>query len=57
MPSGMGPKALEGGFPKITGTFLEGPHNKDYSVLGSPYFGKLPEEVEAEGAFISALKL
>ena len=32
------------GFPKIRGTFL-GP-NKDYSmlgsILGSPYFGKLP---------------
>ena len=34
------------GFPKIRGTFLEGPNNKDYSILGSilgsPYFGKLP---------------
>ena len=35
------------GFPKITflGAF-GGPHNKDYgilgSMLGSPYFGKLP---------------
>ena len=32
-------------FPKIRGTFL-GPRNKDYSIwgsiLGSPYFGKLP---------------
>ena len=34
------------GFPKIRGTFFGGPHNKDYSILGSllgsPYFGKLP---------------
>ena len=34
------------GFLKIRGTFLGGPHNKDYSILGSilgyPYFGKLP---------------
>ena len=33
------------GFPKIRGTIL-GVHNKDYSILGSilgsPYFGKLP---------------
>ena len=34
------------GFPKIGGTFFGGSHNKDYSILGSilgsPYFGKLP---------------
>ena len=34
------------GFPKIRGTLLGGPHNKDYSILGSivgsPDFGKLP---------------
>ena len=34
------------GFPKMRGTILGGPHNKDYdilgSTLGSPYFGKLP---------------
>ena len=34
------------GFPKIRGTFFGGSHNKDYSILGSilgsPYFGKLP---------------
>ena len=34
------------GFPKISGTLFGGPHNKDYSILGSilgsPYFGKLP---------------
>ena len=33
-------------FPKIRGTFLGGPFNKGYrilgSILGSPYFGKLP---------------
>ena len=30
----------------MRGTFLGGPHNKDYSILrsilGSPYLGKLP---------------
>ena len=34
------------GFPKRRGTFLRGPHVKDYSILGSilgsPDFGKLP---------------
>ena len=34
------------GFPKIRGTLAGGPYNKDYnileSILGSPYFGKLP---------------
>ena len=34
-----------GGFPKLGVTFW-GPNNKDYSIwgsmLGSPYFGKLP---------------
>ena len=34
------------GFPRIRGNFLGGTHNKDYSILrsilGSPYFGKLP---------------
>ena len=34
------------GFPKIRGALFGGPHNKDYSILGSilgsPYFGKLP---------------
>ena len=33
-------------FPKIRGTLFGGPHNKDYSILGSilgfTYFGKLP---------------
>ena len=33
-------------FPKIRGTIPRGPHNKDYSILGSilgsPYLGKLP---------------
>ena len=37
------------GFPKIRGTLFGGPHNKDYSILGSilgsPYFGKLPYEL------------
>ena len=34
------------GFPKIRGTLFESPNNKDCnilgSILGSPYFGKLP---------------
>ena len=34
------------GFPKVRGTFFGGPHNKDYSILGSilgsPLLGKLP---------------
>ena len=34
------------GFPKIRGTLFGGPHNKEYSILGSmlgsPYSGKLP---------------
>ena len=34
------------GFPKIRGTLLGVPYNKDYSILGSilgsPYLGKLP---------------
>ena len=34
------------GFPKIRGTFSVGPHNKDYSILGSisgsPYLRKVP---------------
>ena len=34
------------GFPEIRGTLFGGPHNKDYSILGSilgsPNFGKLP---------------
>ena len=33
-------------FPEIRGTFWGGPSHKDYgilgSILGSPYFGKLP---------------
>ena len=35
------------GFPRIRGTFFGGPHNKEYSIwgsiLGSPYFGKVPD--------------
>ena len=34
------------GFPKIAGYVIGGPKNKDHSIwgsiLGSPYFGKLP---------------
>ena len=33
-------------FPKIRGILFRGPYDKDYSILGSilgsPYFGKLP---------------
>ena len=36
-----------GGFPKL-GYHFGGPHNKDHSILGSilgsPYFGKLPHD-------------
>ena len=36
------------GFPKIRGTFFGGPYDKDHSILesilGSPNFGKLPNE-------------
>ena len=36
---------VDGGFPKL-GVLFWGPHNKDYSILGSilgyPNFGKLP---------------
>ena len=39
------PEGPHGGFPKLGVPFL-GPHNKDYSILGSilgsPHFGKLP---------------
>ena len=38
-------------FPKIRGTMLGSPYNKDYSILGSimgsPYFGKLPCRAKA----------
>ena len=34
------------GFPKIRGTFFGDPYKKDFdvlgSILGSPYFGKVP---------------
>ena len=38
------------GFPKIMGNLCGGPRNKDYSILGSmlgfPYFGKVPYGLE-----------
>ena len=41
------------GFPKIRGYHFGGLHNKDYnilgSILGSPYFGKLPFRVQGLG--------
>ena len=37
---------MKWGFPEIRGTLFRGPYNKDYnilgSILGSTYFGKLP---------------
>ena len=43
---GLGFRVWGLGFPKIRATFFGGPHIRDYSVLGSilgsPYFGKLP---------------
>ena len=40
------------GFPRIRGTLFGGPYNKDYSILGSilgsPYFGKVPNELESK---------
>ena len=45
------------GFPKIKGTLFGGPHNKDYSILGSilgsPYFGKLPHGVGLRNFLLS----
>ena len=41
----LGFEGLGLGFPKITGTFLGGPYNKDCilgSILKCPNFGKLP---------------
>ena len=42
-------------FPKVKGTFLGGPHDKDYrvlmSILGSPYLGKLPVLPWLKGLF------
>ena len=52
---GLGPRfylQLIWGFPKIRGTLFGGPHNKDYSILGSiwgfPYLGKLPFYVSGD---------
>ena len=33
--------SIYGGFPKL-GVLFGGPYNKDYNILGSPNFGKLP---------------
>ena len=49
-PPGRGYWELEKwGFPKIRGTLLGGPYNKDNiilgSILGSPDFGKLPNDI------------
>ena len=47
--SGLLSTRFKWGFPKIRGTILGGYYNKDYSILGSilgsPYFGKLPNGV------------
>ena len=46
------PLARFGGFPKL-GVPFGGPHNKDYSILGSilgsPYLGKLPNLADQLG--------
>ena len=46
------PETLNRGFPKLGVPFLGGPHNKDYSILGSilgsPYFGKLPNPLNTK---------
>ena len=51
--------SLIGGFPKIRGTCLGGPHNKDSSVLGSilgsPYLGKLPISMTPSARHIRAV--
>ena len=42
-----------GGFPEVGAPFLLGPHSKEYSIfgsiLGSPYFGKLPICIHDQG--------
>ena len=42
------------GFPKIRGTFLGGPHNKDYSIwgsiLGSPYLCMQSQDTPGESS-------
>ena len=44
---------LHGDPPKLVGTFLGGPFNKDYSlvrsILGSPYLGNLPRVLTSSG--------
>ena len=50
-----------GGFPKIRGYPFKGPYNKDYnvlgSILGSPYFGKLPNGFGLPGRFNGSVLL
>ena len=45
---------------QIRGTLFRGPYNKDYSILGSilgsPYFGKLPYHVKLQRARSSLIK-
>ena len=49
---------LFGGFPKLWVLF-GGPHNKDYnilgSILGSPYFGKLPFRIAGHLPHVESL--
>ena len=51
------PARLYGGFPKLGGSLIGGPYNKDYSILGSilgsPHFGKLPY-VASDGILMSS---
>ena len=47
------------GFPKIRGTLFGGPYNKGYSILGSilgsPYFGKLPYAARVPPSVVAGL--
>ena len=49
----MNPGKKYGGFLKLGVSYWGGPHNKDYSILGSilgsPYLGKLPNGLESKG--------
>ena len=46
------------GVSQIRGTLFRGPYNKDYiilgSILGSPYFGKLPHDFQGLGFRVRA---
>ena len=46
------------GVSQIRGTLFRGPYNKDYSILGSilgsPYFGKLPYSKPKKELYLGA---